>query len=62
MIKYYCDICKKEIKGEYDLVIDWIPDEGDEIKNLYKLQLCADCLIKIRDYIESLIFIEKHKE
>lgn len=45
MIKIFCDRCKKEITSE-DLNIIKINDEEN-------IEICKDCLNKVKDYINE---------
>ena len=66
MIIHKCDICKKEILGENDLIITRIPvntfimEHGEKIgqlKNfieLSNLEICYSCASHIADFLDSL--------
>lgn len=59
MIRYYCDICKKDITGErkYKLRIETIfeicPDEDKTI--------CKSCLTRITTYINKELRVTNNK-
>ena len=56
MLKYYCDVCQKEITdGWYDLMIDYIPNDGGEIENKDMIQLCESCYRELEHYIGLIV-------
>lgn len=68
MIIHKCDICKKEIHGENDLIITRMPinkytflmEHGKKIgqlKNsieLSNLEICSECAMHIANFLDSL--------
>lgn len=51
MIKYYCDICKKEISYS-TLYVTHIAK--DNLKYERRLECCLDCIKKIDGYIRGI--------
>lgn len=52
MKKQCCDICDKEIKeGE----LWWITHDGQKADVDHTYEVCQKCLVKVDNYIESLI-------
>lgn len=53
MIKYFCDICKKETYPD-DLATLEIKSEQDEKPKIQPLEVCVFCQAKIKDFITQI--------
>lgn len=66
MVKYYCDLCEKEVNkhNEYTLPIatTWINGEPCDLIRVGGLTLCKECRSKIYKAIESIVSEEKMKK
>lgn len=51
MIKYYCDICKKEISNS-KLYVTYIAK--DNLKYEKRFECCLGCIEKINNYIKEI--------
>ena len=66
MIKYYCDLCDKEVKkyNEYTLPIaaTWINGEPCDLIRVGGFILCKECRSKIYKTVENILPQEKMKK
>ena len=66
MVKYYCDLCDKEVNkyNEYTLPIaaTWMNGEPCDLIRVGGFILCKECRSKIYKTIESILPKEKMKK
>lgn len=56
MIKYYCDICKKDITNERRIEIRTGNDYLERRK-----EICKDCMTRINTYIDRILRNSKNE-
>lgn len=61
VVKYYCDICNKEVKGDSELyAVDCINDswnsfvELSRCSHLERKDICVECLEKMTKFLKNL--------
>lgn len=52
VVKYYCDICKKEVENESSFIKIPYPDKTWNICS-DKKEICIDCMLKIANFIDK---------
>lgn len=52
MIKYYCDICKKDMTNERKIILE-IRTGSDYLDR--RKEICKDCMIRINTYINRIL-------
>lgn len=59
IVKYYCDICKKEVESEEDFIkVPYISkswnyyDNDDE--EIIEKEICKDCLESLSSYLDKI--------
>lgn len=55
MIKYYCDICGKEIQGERHTVV-----LSYHVTNGISLETCLDCVTYLQNCVQNLQMVDFH--
>lgn len=56
MIKYFCDLCYREIKGlpaHFSLTLKGMPS-SDLLLSSYDKEICEDCYRAIKDTVKSI--------
>lgn len=51
MIKYYCDICKKDMTNERKITLE-IRTGNDYLER--QEEICKDCMGRIKTYIDNI--------
>lgn len=52
MIKYYCDICKKDMTYERKITLE-IRTGNDTLER--RKEICKDCMTRINTYIDRIL-------
>lgn len=52
MIKYYCDICKKDMTNKRKITLE-IRTGNDELER--RKEICKDCMTRINTYIDRIL-------
>lgn len=52
MIKYYCDICKKDMTNERKITLE-IRTGNDYLER--RKEICKDCMTRINTYIDRIL-------
>lgn len=59
IVKYYCDICKKEVESEEDFIKvpyiskSWNYYEEDN-EEIIEKEICRDCLESLSNYLDKI--------
>lgn len=59
MIKYYCDICKKDMTNERKITLE-IRTGNDNLER--RKEICKDCMSRINTYIDRILRINKNED
>lgn len=59
IIKYYCDVCKKEVESEKDFIkIPYINNSWDyfveDNEEILEKEICIECLKNISNYLNKI--------
>ena len=58
MIKYYCDICKRDMTNERKIVLE-IRTGNDYLER--RKEICKDCMTRINTYIDRILRKNKNE-
>lgn len=58
MIKYYCDICKRDITNKYKITLE-IRTGNDYLER--REEICKDCMTRINTYIDRILRNSKNE-